>query len=425
LSLSRGAYHARGKVTVAHPGTQHSYQTAIGLQQADLLGKYITGYYYKKKDFISSIVSHLPLHLRHKLERQLNRRRSDLLNEDSVTRVLVPELAYIACARSRILRQYSSQVLRWRNETFDRLVSKSVDRLRPSAVICYDSSALTTFRACRRAGSIAVLDQSVGHILAWHRIATEEASLNPEFGDSLLTTRDEWAISRCQAEAKEADVILAASDYVKDTLISEGVERNRIRILPYGADTERFRPVERERDGVFRVLFVGALSQRKGIKYLLEAISQLRLPGLQLLLVGGVVGSGSALKRYSGEFKHIPQVPFREVHSLFQSADIFVYPSLHEGSALAIYEALASGLPVVTTHNSGSIVRDGLEGFIVPIRNVEELKVRIELLYRNPELRRDMGRRARQRAESFTWDIYRNSLAKLMVEVIGERGHQC
>ena len=111
-------------------------------------------------------------------------------------------------------------------------------------------------------------------------------------------------------------------------------------------------------------------------------------------------------------------MPHHEVHTYFQKSDVFVYPSLYEGSALAIYEALASGLPVITTPNSGSVVRDGVEGFIVPIRDVDTLKEKILLLYENKELREEMGQNARKRAEEFTWTAYRQRLGTLLRQIL-------
>ena len=99
--------------------------------------------------------------------------------------------------------------------------------------------------------------------------------------------------------------------------------------------------------------------------------------------------------------------------SRYADADLFVYPSLHEGSAFATYEALASGLPVIATPNTGSVVRDGTDGYLVPVRDVDALMAKIELLYRDAERRAAMGMAARQRAEEFTWGAYRERLAAL------------
>jgi glycosyltransferase involved in cell wall biosynthesis len=270
-----------------------------------------------------------------------------------------------------------------------------------------------------------VLDQSVGHVCAGAEIYQQEADLHPDFADSLPNCVPDALIDRCTLEALLADRILVASDYVRQTLLSVGVDPSRIQFVPYGVDTDRFHPATRRDEKIFRVLFVGQLSQRKGIKYLLEAWRGLRLPNAELLLAGTLIGSGKGLAPYAGCFRHVSAVPHAEVHRLFAEADVFVYPSLLEGSALAIYEALACGLPVITTPNSGSVVRDGREGFVVPIRDVEGLQERILLLHSNHELRQEMSLRARSRAEEFTWAAYRHRLVAAILDLLtAESGEQ-
>src|SRR5262249_31028803 len=95
---------------------------------------------------------------------------------------------------------------------------------------------------------------------------------------------------------------------------------------------------------------------------------------------------------------------------VFQRSDVFVFPTLSEGSALVTYEALSCGLPVITTPNAGSVVRDGREGFLVPIRDVETLCDRLARLRANPALPASLGRAARARAEEFPWSRYRSGL---------------
>jgi glycosyltransferase involved in cell wall biosynthesis len=311
--------------------------------------------------------------------------------------------------------------LRIRNEYFDAAVAKSVRSLLPKAVIAYDSSALKTFKACKKFGALCLLDQVVGHIKSGQEILMEESKRHPEFADSYSNEGLDWVVQRCVDEALMADMIFAPSEYVRDTLITNGVSLSRIRVLPYGVEIERFSPIKRHREEPFRILFVGQISQRKGIKYLLEAFKNLSLEKAELVLMGDLIGGGEGLKAYEGIFKHLKSVPYTELPQYYQSADIFVYPSLHEGSALAIYEAMASGLPVITTHNSGSVVRDGEEGFIVPIRDIEALMEKILLLYQDEELRNLMGKKARERAEGFTWAQYRHRLGDAVRELIQEK----
>lgn len=382
-----------------------------------MLQHYVTGFFYKTSGAIAGLIHLLPRKYASKLERQLLRRKKEGGDPKLIRTFPLPELIYVFSARLRFTRQWSERILRWRNRRFDKCVAKLVETTRPDAVVCYDSCAVNTFKACKRTGSIAILDQSVGHLASGIRILREEAELHPEFSDSLALNVPEWLVEQCMAEALAADRVLVASEYVRNTLIENGVSPLRIFIIPYGVDITRFVPVAKRDQTTFRVLFVGGIGQRKGIKYLLEAFSQLNLPNAELVLVGSLIEE-DGLKPYRDIFRHVPNVPYREVHSLFQSADIFVYPSLHEGSALAIYEALASGLPVITTPNSGSVVRDGIDGFIVPIRDIDALKEKIVLLYQSRELRLQMGRQARKRAESFTWQAYHQKLAALVQDFI-------
>jgi alpha-maltose-1-phosphate synthase len=265
-----------------------------------------------------------------------------------------------------------------------------------------------------------LLEQSVGHWRTLAELMREEAELAPDFADSLPLDLPESFLAQCTDEALMADAIIAGSDYVKDTMVRHGVEPSRVAVIPYGADLERFKPAARVNGARFRVLFVGQLSQRKGIKYLLEAVKGLNIRELELALVGGVMGSGAGLIAYDDYFRHIQNVSYDRVHVYFRNADIFVYPSLHEGSALAIYEALASGLPVITTPNSGSMISDGVEGFIVPIRDVQALKEKILLLYENRGLREQMSRNARLLAEQFAWTAYRQKLGALVRKLLTE-----
>lgn len=410
---------SKGNVIVAHPGTQHSYQTALGLQEAGLLRRYVTGFYYKKPGFFSNVLCFLPARYAAGLEREFRRRRNENLDDDLVRTFPAEELFYLLSARSKFFKKWSGSVLHWRNEKFDVRVARMVEAERPEAVICYDTSALKTFQACEKVGSLRILDQSIGHIKTGIEILREEARLHPEFADSLATDVPGWLVERCVKEALTADWILAASEYARDSLVSIGVQPSRVIILPYGTDIARFCPATGKKDNKpFRILFVGQIGQRKGIKYLLEAFKRLRLPDAELVLAGGIAGAGDGLRPYQGIFKHVQNVPHHEVHTRFQDADIFVYPALHEGSAIAVYEALACGLPVITTPNAGSVVRDGEEGFIVPVRDVEALMEKILLLYQNKELRNEMRLQARKRAESFTWQAYRQRLGALVQNFI-------
>jgi glycosyltransferase involved in cell wall biosynthesis len=408
------------EVLVAHPGTQHSYQTALGLQNAGLLKKYVTGFYYKSSVALGKLLRLLPLSLANKLERELLRRRNDELDQNLICTFPLLELSYVIFARLKFTQKWSRPLILWRNRLFDRQVAGMVKKMRPDAVICYDSCARNTFKACKEVGSIAILDQSSAPLNNVLKILREEIRLHPEFADTTLANTPEWLVEQCLEEALAADKVLVASEFVREGLIENGIFPSRIAILRYGVDTARFCPVAKRDDGKFRVLYVGRLSQSKGIQYLLEAFKQLGLSDAELVLVGGIAVDNDALKPYQGIFQHVPHVPHREMPAIFQNADIFVFPSLFEGMGLVTLEAMASGLPVITSQNATSVVRDGVDGFIVPICDIDALKEKIMLMYQDKKLREQMGRQARKRAESFTWQAYHLRLGALVQGFIQE-----
>ncbi len=280
-------------------------------------------------------------------------------------------------------------------------------------------------QAAAAAGCVGMLNQVVAHRVPAERILGAEAERHPALAACRWFPPRPALTESCRREALAADHILAPSPYVVDSLTEIGVPPARISLLPYGVDLDRFRPRDLDAGGCgerLRLLFVGQLSQRKGLFYLLEALRALP-PGLcRATLVGPLVCERAQLARYATLFEHRAAVPHHEVHRLFAAADLFVYPSLHEGSALAIYEALASGLPVIATPNSGAVLRHGREGLLVPAAESEALAVAIRALADDEPRRRAMALAARRRAEDFSWQHYRARLGVILSRVIGPPG---
>lgn len=407
------------RIIVAHPGEQHARRAVVALQSSGMFLEYITSFYYKKTTF----VGYLPNRIKHRLEKELCRRRNDKI-DDSLVAAIMPIHESCCILATRVgMPEKISRWLRWRrNCRFDEKVTRIIKEKSPDAVIGYDTAALRTLSQCQSCSTVGVLDQTIGHLTAWKKILEEEMALHPQlFKRSSYSLPNQQQLKELKAEALAADWILAGSEYTKNTLIDIGVAPERIKIIPYGADIERFWPAEsgrRRRRKKFKVLFVGSIGIRKGVHYLLEAIRQLNHPQIKLILVGGIEGNGKWLSQYEGIFKHVPFVTHDRLCQIYRDSDIFVFPSLHEGSAIVTYEALASGLPVVTTPNSGTVVRDGKDGFIVPIRDVEALMEKIYLLSQDQELKTKMSENARQRAINFTWQAYGQRLIAFVKHII-------
>ena len=165
-------------------------------------------------------------------------------------------------------------------------------------------------------------------------------------------------------------------------------------------------PGEASRGDACTFLFAGGITQRKGIKYLLEAWRRVRRPGWRLQLLGALPRDPGPLVPYLDEVEPLGRIGHAEMPARMAAADVFVFPSLFEGSAVVTYEALACGLPSVVTPGAGSVVRDGVDGFVVPPADVEALAERMERLGADPALRESMAVAARLRAEAFDWPRY-------------------
>ena len=145
---------------------------------------------------------------------------------------------------------------------------------------------------------------------------------------------------------------------------------------------------------------------------------RVRRPGWRLQLLGGLPADPAPLAPYRDEVEWLGRLGHADVPAAMARADVFVFPSLFEGSAVVTYEALACGLPSVVTPSAGSVVRDGIEGLVVPPAEVEPLAAALEQLGNDPERRAAMSRAARLRAEAYDWTRYHAALAVVFEELI-------
>ena len=296
---------------------------------------------------------------------------------------------------------------------FDGKVADRVKRLPIDAVYAYEGGALQTFREAKRRGisSFYELPSSYWH---WeHKLLSQEAERNPEFANLLPKLKDSPGhMAWKDEELNLADVVIAPSQHVRQTL-AEVVPDEKIRVISYGAPPLRpRRRTDRTKSDPLSVLFVGSLSQRKGISYLLEAVDKLGLQ-VQLTLVGGKIAANTKVDAACARWQWFESLPHSEVLELMGQADVLVLPSLAEGCALVVLEALACGLPVVVTPNTGALefVRDGYEGFVVPICDADAIAERLEELHHNRDLLDAMSRAAQTTAGEKSWADYRARLA--------------
>ena len=289
----------------------------------------------------------------------------------------------------------------WISDTFDRLAAQ---RLGACDVFNgWSLVALHSLRRAKAAGAVTVLNTGSAHIAFQNELMEAEYA---KFGHK-RTVYDLRFIEKGTQEFIEADHIIVASTFVRRTLLEQGIALSKISIVP-DAVTRHFR-IHPKRDDIFRIIAVGRLELRKGIQYLLEAIRQLRLPNSELLLVGGPQAEfAPILKKYAGHYRLAGRVTDEELGHFYSQSSVLVLPSVEDGWSHVTLEAMSCGLPAIVSVNAGSAdaVEDGVNGFVVTACDVQGIMEKLEFLYKNPELRLEMGRQAKASVHHRTWEMY-------------------
>jgi glycosyltransferase involved in cell wall biosynthesis len=412
---------ARDDVLVACPDARSpAYQAVVGLARAGRLCGFVTGYYYGGGLF-SSVTRRLAPHRFARWERLLKRRHEPEIPARRVQSDWGFDLALGAerrVAQRRALVRL--RLARWRTRRFDRIVARALVRDRPRVAFLFsDVASEFALPECRRLGIASVLSMVHGDVREERRVMEFEANAAPDFfpiylGSGEVDPREmAWLHERRLRDIELADRILVPSEHIAGELVGHGTPRDRIAVVPYAADTRRFVPDPDKTHGAScTFLFAGGITQRKGIKYLLEAWRLVRRPGWRLQLLGALPADPGPLVPYLEEVQWLGRFPHAQVPAKMAAADVFVFPSLFEGSAVVTYEAMACGLPCIVTPEAGSVTRHGRDGLIVPARDVVALASAMERLGGDASFRAACSASARTQAEAHDWPRYHDAVIR-------------
>jgi glycosyltransferase involved in cell wall biosynthesis len=392
-------------VIVAQMGARRHYAIPISFQHVGRLRHFYTDLWAGKGPlaWCRHLASQLPLD---GLKKWAGRFDSRLPN-DKVTAFTRFGLEYVRRLRVARTATERTRTHLWAGETFGlHVVRCGFDGA--SAVYGIHGGAKTIFEAAREKDLRTALDQTSCPQL-YQRLEREERERWP--GWEAEGDRDDYAHAAFEWENAElalASVVLCPSPFVRDHIRSLGISDEKARVVPYAIPIERFVRECRSPlgDRPLRVLFVGRVSLMKGVPYLLEALRVLNTSKIEARLVGAVAIGDKALAPYRGYCEIVGPVPRSEIVQHYRWADLFVFPSICEGSAIVVYEALGAGLPVICTPNAGSVVRDGQDGFVIPIRDAAGLAEKIETLLRFPDRIAALSESAVRRAQEFSWEAY-------------------
>jgi glycosyltransferase involved in cell wall biosynthesis len=296
----------------------------------------------------------------------------------------------------------------WKNRWFDRrLLAHVTDSF--DTIHAWNSQATGALEKAKQRGVKIVLDRASSHILTQTKILTEQYA---KHGIDFVPTNVP-VIERCRRDYELADIVVTPSPFAYQSFIDRGFDKDRLVLNPFGVDLSQFTP-STEAPENFTAIFVGQVGIRKGAPTLLQAWDTLGLPDAKLVLVGPIEPAAKPLlKKWQGRTDIEFAGPVNNVPERLRQGSVFVFGSCEEGSALVTYEAMACGLPVIATYNSGSIVTDQSSGYIVDADKPEQLAEKIETLYRDRDRAFEMGRNGRKQVEGYPWQNYGDRTALL------------
>jgi glycosyltransferase involved in cell wall biosynthesis len=403
------------QIVVAQLGARRHYAVPAVLQQAGLLAQFFTDAYVGPGSAwqgLPRLAELLPARCRPTALERLLARRDDGLPPEKVTAFNLFGVAYTLAQSRAQTGEALERVYRLFGCRFADMVRRH-PRCVGQGLYTFPATALPLFQQASRQGMKCILDQFSAPRKIMAHISKEEYERWPEWEEP-----PPWAApsrDSLQAEEQEchlADAVICPSEFVAQGLRSMNIPADKIFLIPHGVESSRFvcDRASWQGDRPLRLLFVGGVNLLKGLPYLCQALERLNTAEVALRLVGAVAIKEPYRTWLARRGELTGQVPRSKVRRHYAWADLFVFPSLCEGSAMVTYEALAAGLPVITTPHAGSVVRDGVEGFIVPIRNGAAISEKIEFLLKNPKMLGELSINAVKRSQTYSWDNYKSNI---------------
>ncbi|MBP3769957.1 MAG: glycosyltransferase family 4 protein [Lachnospira sp.] len=414
------------KVIVAHPHQQHSYKLAEALQENEMLFSYITTVYNKKGSLTQKVISLLKGELK---QRAINRRNNNI-DDSKVIQfgefggLFVLVLMRLVKNDKRIMNPVNKII----GNYFGKKVAKYAIKNDVDIVIGYDSECTKMFSYLKKKAPhiIRVMDVSAGNRLYLKEVYKKDFVTCPEFADRLKKEKNELfsftarkEMDDLKKEIEDSDYFIVPSNFVKRSLYFSNVPESKMFYCNYGVELNAFSLKDyNDISYPIKFVYVGGIKQLKGVGYLLKAISNLPKDKAQLTIVGAYDDSKD-LKPYLDRVKFTGHIIHSEVVKILKESDVFVFPSLGDSFSLACLEAAAVGLPLIVSENTGMIdnVKDGIEGFIIPIQNSDEIEQKMQWYIEHPHKIKDMGINARKMAMNYSWDKYKRNIVDIIQHI--------
>ena len=352
----------------------------------------------------------------------LARRRSYVVDDRLISRNWFPEL-------TRLLPfGPSSQEKKRRSAdqscvSLDRKVAERLHLLSCDVIHAYEDSAASSFRRAKELGMHRSYELPIAHWATSRRLLAEEAERFPQWEPTLESTREpEEKLARKEEELDLANCITCPSEFVLQSIPPEIRGKTPCQVAPFGSP--KIPPIDAtggiaRKEGKLKLLFVGSMSQRKGLADLFEAMKLINSPHVCLSVLGRPSLPMSFYREIFPHFEYLTPRSNKEVQDVMNGHDVLVLPSIIEGRALVQQEAMASGLPLIITPNTGGedLIENEKTGFIVPIRDPRKIAEKIEWLAGTQKMLPDMSRYCRQKAMQYNWSTYASAVINFCLRI--------
>lgn len=415
------------KVIVAHPGRQHSFRVAKALKLSGALYKYVTTVYTKDDSLLMKIVR---IFLSKDNYRRAQGRKCNGLNDEDVVQFCEFQgLLLLALQRIDFTRYFSNKYQNYVSRLFQKKLAYYAIRNNVDAIISYDTNSSVLFSILKSEAPWIKCIMDNAHPNRHYLYSNYHENWNcvGNFSRTLEACGYLTNIKCAEEFGKEvlmADYHIVASSYSVKALMFEGIPFNKIYRVPYGVDKNKFVKSTRVYDGQkLNVLFVGEVNQRKGIRQVLEAAKFINSSDINFDIIG--TGKEYCADLYSPyeHFVHfLGRVPFDVLLEKLSSSHIFIFPTMGEGFGLVLLEAMAAGLPVITTKNCGGadIVLENENGFLIDVGNTDALVEKILWFKNHPKDNERMSMNAISTAQIYTWEKYEMGIFNSIVDILSK-----
>jgi glycosyltransferase involved in cell wall biosynthesis len=396
------------RILISNPSIQYTRNTVKALLDSGHEVMFATAYWYRPNRLFEKIFSATPL------KKYLQRHSDEQIRAASVIDHPWGRLLYFLV---KLIPASVEQKSYWQDRMHDRWVSKLVRGWEPQLVIGYEKSCLDTFKSASELNAVKWLDLSQVH-------PSFIDSLRKEFSffKGITGTKSKFRqiFKHKILEYELADTIFCLSDFAAGTLVQNGISYSKILVNPLGYNPNIFfPPVEKEKKSnhPLRIVYAGIITQRKGVHVLLEALQGLSEKDVHLTLIGPA-GDASALLNRNLHKSNITYIPFLsqpELANELRKADVFLFPSFLDSWAAVVVEAMACGLPVIVTENTGAaqLVNEQV-GRIIPVNDVNAIRNAILYFIDYPEALQQMGLKASEAVQTYSWSRYHDQLNQLL-----------